>query len=70
MSVQNIHIYSKYKIYNTNEYYLYILIIYIYIYYYIFNNILLILNVNKIILLKYIYYKNKVKYNKKNSYKF
>ena len=31
-----------------------------------FNNpILLILNVNTIILLKYIYYKNKVKYNKK-----
>ena len=27
------------------------------------------LNVNKIILLKYIYYKNKVKYNEKNSYK-
>ena len=57
-----------YKIYNTNEYYLYILIIYIYILLN-FHDVLLILNVNKIILLKYIYYKNKVKYNKKNSYK-
>ena len=33
---------------------------------YIYINIL---NVNTTILLKYIYYKNKVKYNKKNSYK-